>query len=61
MLAGHTQLLVLTKEEKELWGGYGAILISWSKLLKIGKVRTNLVKELKKTLLYRLKFHSSLV
>lgn len=48
--AGGTQLLILTKEEKELSGGYDAILVSWSKLPKAGKARTRLVKRLNHTL-----------
>ena len=48
--AGGTQLLILTNEEKELSGGYDAILVSWSKLRKEGKSRTKLVKRLKNTL-----------
>ena len=48
--AGGTQLLVLTKEEKEISGGYDAILVSWSKLLKRGKSRNKLVKKLKNKL-----------
>ncbi len=46
--AGQTQLLILTKKEKELSGGYDAILISWSKILMSGKSRSKLVENLKK-------------
>ncbi|NMM48902.1 hypothetical protein [Marinigracilibium pacificum] len=42
-----TQLLILSSEEKNLSGGYDAILVSRSKLLKQGKSRTKLVKRLK--------------
>lgn len=45
--AGGTQLLILTHAEKEASGGYDAILISWSKLLKEGKSREKLINELK--------------
>tara|TARA_B100000809_G_scaffold152297_1_gene149645 strand:- start:5073 stop:5519 length:447 start_codon:yes stop_codon:yes gene_type:complete len=48
--AGGAQLLILTDDEKELSGGYDAILVSWSKLLKTGKSRRKLVKRLKNTL-----------
>ncbi|MCI5058422.1 MAG: hypothetical protein MRY83_20085 [Flavobacteriales bacterium] len=45
-----TQLLVLDHQEKELSGGYDAILVSWSKFSKEGKSRMKLVKDLKGTL-----------
>ena len=45
--AGGTQLLILDNEEKNLSGGYDAILVLWSKLPKRGKSRTRLVKRLK--------------
>ncbi len=48
--AGGTQLLILTNEEKELSGGYDAILVSWSKIRKEGKSRNRLVKKLKNML-----------
>lgn len=48
--ANGTQLLILTDEEKALSGGYDAILVSWSKLLKEGKSRAQLVENLKNEL-----------
>ncbi|MDB5013789.1 MAG: hypothetical protein JWQ25_1991 [Daejeonella sp.] len=40
-------LIVLTKEEKQLSGGYNYIIISWTKILPAGKSRKKLIERVR--------------